>query len=75
MIPVITTSPHTTIIPASKQDALLALAPTTLFQLPLAEDRTLGYLKDLVRALPCYFLMLGPNTTEIPSVLRSFLRA
>ena len=64
-IPMITHKPHTNIVPASKGQALLALAPTTLFQLPLMKAETLEILRAIVEQTPCYFLELGTDGTEI----------
>lgn len=73
MVPVIGKAAETGIVPAKKRDALLALAPTTLFQLPLAREDSFSALADLVKGLPCYFLMLGPDPDEVPARIRAFL--
>jgi hypothetical protein len=51
--------------------AFLALAPTTLFQLPGAGQQTTAFLRRLVTALPCMQLNLSPDPVEVARVLRN----
>ncbi len=46
--------------PASASEALLALAPTTVFQLPGAGGPALRFMAELARRVPAYHLDLGP---------------
>ena len=59
MIPVIKNLEKTRIVPASKMEAMRAIAPTTLFQLPLKELNKIKALKKLITRVPCYFLELS----------------
>lgn len=59
---------------ARKIDAMLAIAPTTLLQLPLAETSKLGAFKNILDHLPCYYLELGPEVREVPRILEQQLR-
>lgn len=60
--------------PATATEALLALAPSTVFQLP-GNGIALGALADLVRGVPCYVLELGPDPAEAVDLLaRTLLR-
>jgi hypothetical protein len=72
-IPVITHTEKTVIVPASKAQAMLALLPTTLFQLPLADTDKIGSLKKIIARLPCYFLNLGRDSMEAAGVIRAFI--
>lgn len=72
LIPKITGN-ETRIIKASKAEALVAAAPTTLLQLPLAETNKLFILKKIIEQIPCYFLELGPDIREIPLCIKDFL--
>lgn len=72
LIPKITGT-ETRIVPATKMEALVAAAPTTLLQLPLAETNKLAVLKQIIEQVPCYFLELGPDIRAIPNVIKDFL--
>lgn len=63
----------TEIVPATKIEALVAAAPTTLLQLPLAETNKIAILKKIIEKVPCYFLNLGTDIRDIPSVIKRFL--
>jgi len=72
LIPKISSGP-TRLVPATKIQALVAIAPTTLLQLPLAETDKIQAFKNIIEKIPCYFLELGPEIREIPDVIKSFL--
>ncbi len=57
------------LIPARKHEALRALAPTVLFQLPGAGTMLLGRLAEIVSCVPSYHLRLGSDVRAIPSVI------
>ncbi|MEZ5567995.1 MAG: hypothetical protein R3E54_06615 [Halioglobus sp.] len=59
--------------PMSRAAAFLALAPTTLFQLPGAGRQTTAFLRELVTALPCYQLSLGGDQQALLALLRATL--
>lgn len=63
----------TRLVEARKIDAMLAIAPTTLLQLPLAETRKLGAFKEILDRLPCFYLELGPEVRDVPQVLITHL--
>ncbi len=66
---------HTRIIPATKLEAMLALVPTTLFQLPLAPSSKTSSLADIIGKTPCFILELGPHVRAVPETIRAFLDA
>ena len=51
---------------ASKGEALLALAPSSIILLPISRARTLYKLAELVEQVPCYWLELGRDLESIP---------
>jgi hypothetical protein len=59
---------HSRLRPASAAEALLALAPTTVFQLPGAGSPALRFMADLARRVPAFHLDLGPPDTVAAAV-------
>jgi hypothetical protein len=60
--------------PASKAEALLTLSPTSLFALPFRPGaRGFQRLARLVEQVPCYWLELGRDLTEIPKRVAELL--
>lgn len=72
MIPVLHKAESTRLAPATKTQALLALAPTTVFQLAFSGAEKVARLKEIVERTPCYFLVLGPDIREVPSGIDNF---
>lgn len=73
LIPMIKRTSKTVITPASKMQAMLALMPTTLFQLPLAGTDKVDFLKKVIAKLPCSFLELSEDSAEATTVIKAFL--
>ena len=67
LVPVIAYSKETTVQPLHSAQALLALAPSTIFQLQSEDTRSNSFevLADLVKKIPCFELRLGIDATEI----------
>ena len=57
--------------PLSKAEALRAVAPTTLFQMPGDRRESLSRLTALVRDLPCWRLSVGRDPAAAQSLLKS----
>lgn len=74
LIPRIVPGGITRIVPTTKMEAMLAIAPTTLLQLPLAETRKVSVFKEILEKMPCYFLDLGPDVRSVPEVIKQFLK-
>ena len=53
--------------------ALLALAPSTVFQLPGAGRDAFDFLSRLVKQVPCLKIDLGRDLAQIPAVIDDFL--
>jgi hypothetical protein len=73
VLPTITRGPHTRAVPTSRAAALVALAPSTVFQLHTAGSEALQYMTRLVREVPAYVLELGTDVSEIPDVILGLL--
>ena len=69
LIPRISALATTKLERASAADALAALAPSTLFQLPGEDQSTLRGLATLVAQVPSYILNLGTNLATIPAAV------
>lgn len=74
VLPRIGPAGRTRLRPASGADALRAVAPTTILQLPGDNRAVLAPLADLVRRLPAYVLELGGSPSDAAAVLGSLLR-
>jgi hypothetical protein len=68
VLPRITTGPAR-LRPASKAEALFALAPSSILFRPNAGAATLNKLGRLAEQVPCYWLDLGKDLTEIPALV------
>ncbi len=74
-LPRVVDSEKTAFRPASKGEALLALAPTSVMFLPGANVRSLDKLAQLVERVPCYWLELGRDINNIPDTVRRMVAA
>jgi hypothetical protein len=74
VVPRLTGRAETEIVPATPVDTLLALAPTTISQIP-GNGSVLAKMAELTRVLPSYRLELGANPADGPRVLRDLLEA
>jgi hypothetical protein len=59
--------------PISPTQALLALAPSTIYQLPSSRETSLGPMAELVRRVPAYVLELGGPPDQVPAVIAELL--
>jgi hypothetical protein len=73
LIPKVVGRSDTRLVKVSPSTTLLALAPSTIFQLAGAGHDVLNRVRDLAAVLPCYVLELGSERGEIPSVISRFL--
>ena len=64
----------TGVVPASKADALMRIAPSTLFQPLGAGTDGLRVLRRLVESVPSYWLDPGEDASSIPASVRQVLR-
>jgi len=61
LLPRVAGGPQSSVSTASPAEALRALAPSTLLQIPYEERPSMGLLAQLARALPAYRLNLGAD--------------
>ena len=73
VVPRITGGARTRVVPTSRAAALIALAPSTVFQLHTAGSEALGYMTRLVQQVPAYVLELGSDVAEVPGVILGLL--
>ncbi|MEI6211350.1 MAG: serine kinase [bacterium] len=70
LLPRVTGKRDTRLVPASGMDALCALAPSALMQLPDAGAAELTHLRQVVTRVPCYWLEAGTELPQIPAQVR-----
>jgi len=73
VLPRVTRTATTRLQKTTGAAALLALAPSTLFQLREAEAETFRALSTIIRRVPCFHLDMGPQRAEIPRRIRALL--
>ncbi|RUX76783.1 serine kinase [Mesorhizobium sp. M7A.F.Ca.US.006.04.2.1] len=61
------------IVPVSRRDAMIALAPSGIAQMPGERESGFRFFSDLTRLLPCYRLSLGTQPQEIAGTIADFL--
>lgn len=74
LVPRIKGGPETTLVPTSATTALVALAPSTIFQLHPPQEDVLATMAAILRRVPCFSLQLGTELERIPPVIASLLR-
>ena len=70
LLPRVTGRRDTRLVPASGMDALRALAPSALMQLPDAGAAELTHLRQAVTNVPCHWLEAGTELRQIPDRVR-----
>jgi hypothetical protein len=74
VIPRIVARPRSRTIPARTGEALRALAPSTILQLPrVGEGAGLSDLAETVRGVPAHVLELGTDTAAVPTAVAALL--
>ncbi len=73
VLPVLAADGRTWLEPASAGAALLAVAPSTILQLPGAGRAAFDTMSGLVRQVPCYRLHLGGDLAVLPRLLEGVL--
>ncbi len=68
-----TGSPRTTIRPATRAEALLALAPSAVYQMPGERESGFRFFSRLVARLPVFHLDLGPDPKEVAGTIGAFI--
>ncbi len=75
-LPRVSGTPETTFRPATKAEAVLSLAPSSLLMQPASSKRKRGFEKlvRLIQHTPTYWLEVGSDLTAIPSRVDELLR-
>jgi hypothetical protein len=73
VVPRITGQATTRFEPCSTFDAVVAMLPSTVAQLPAATDEDCDRMVALAEKLPAYLLHLGTDTRGIPATLTTLL--
>jgi hypothetical protein len=73
LLPRITSGRDGKIRSASKRDALLALAPSTLALLPVSRSGDIDRLARLLDRVPCYWLDMGSELEQVPELVKEVL--
>jgi hypothetical protein len=66
---------HARLRRASAGEALLALAPSTAFQMPFDDGRVVGSLATVARSVPAFALDVGDHTAELAQAIDRVLDA
>lgn len=70
----ITNTKDSELKPASVIDALLAITPSTFFQLTHCNQESLSFYKKFLSCMPIYHLMLGNDLKKVASVIKSVVQ-
>lgn len=73
LVPKITENDHPRLTTVATTTGLMALAPSTIFQLPGSGAEDLARMADIVRNVPCYGLELAGNVKGTPQLLERLL--
>ncbi|MDX8527187.1 serine kinase [Mesorhizobium sp. MSK_1335] len=73
MVPHIGSGETSSVTPMSRRDAVIALAPSGIAQMPGERESGFRFFSDLTRLLPCYRLSLGTRPEEIAGTIADFL--
>ncbi len=73
MVPAVTGGTKTTITPLPRRQAMMALAPSGIAQMPGERKGGFRFFGRMTRLLPCYALSLGTQADEIATVIGEFL--
>lgn len=73
LVPRISGLRDTRIQPCSHAEALMALGPSSLAQLPTSGPRDLDFIGRLVRRTPCFRMDLGADLAQIPCAILQLL--
>ena len=74
LLPRVTDNPDTRVRPATKGQALMRLAPSSLLWLPHAREAGMDSMARFVESVPCRWLELGRNLDSIaPQIDRALL--
>ena len=73
LIPSVTGSVNSRLEPCTSADALMAMMPSTVAQLPAADQSDSARIAALIERLPAYHLFLGTDIEQIPPLVQEVL--
>jgi len=73
IVPQVTGAPDSRLVPTSRAATFAALAPTSMFQVPDADQRAFRTLADFVRRVPSYGLEIGKDSSSVPHLISELL--
>ncbi|ESY83705.1 HPr kinase [Mesorhizobium sp. LNHC221B00] len=73
MVPHISGGEASSIMPVSRKEAMIAMAPSGISQMPGERESGFRFFSDLTRQLPCYQLSLGTHPQEIAGTISDFI--
>jgi hypothetical protein len=73
LVPTVIGTGHTRLEQLSRAQALAALAPSTVMQLPGAGNGAMAIMGAVLRAVPCRRILLGPDLKEASDVIAAFI--
>lgn len=73
LMPHIARAPSSSFRPATAKEAMIAMAPSSLFQLHGSWREDFGLIASVARTLPAFHLDLSEDPKEIAAAIRSFL--
>jgi len=73
LVPHVADQRHSELTAVSQAKAMLALAPSGLFQMPGERDSGVARFAELVRSLPCFGIALGSERAGVSRVIGDFL--
>lgn len=73
LLPCVTGAARTTLQPVGRSEAMIALAASSIYQMPGERESGFRFFGRVTRTLPCYRLNLGCNAVEVADVIRDFI--
>lgn len=73
LLPRIGGSGRTEIAPVGRAEAMIALAASSIYQMPGERESGFRFFGEITRRLPCFRLTLGPDPAEVADRLGAFI--
>jgi hypothetical protein len=73
LIPRITSKSRAYLEPASTRDALTAMVPSTIIQMPFAGKKACEIMTRIAMDVPCYYFNVGSDLAQIPKAILSLM--
>lgn len=73
LLPRIGGGARTEIAPVGRAEAMIALAASSIYQMPGERESGFRFFGEITRRLPCFRLTLGPDPTEVSDRIGTFI--